>query len=620
MSFQSLASLWWLAPVLGAIIALYLLKMRRTDVRVPATFLWPRITADVRANALFQKLRFSLLLLLQILVACLVIVALADPTRTVHGLSGSATVIVLDSSLGMNATDVSPSRYVFAEKRVQGIIDAMSGTDRLALIEAGADTRVVFPLSNDHAMMTRALRQIVPSDATCDMGDALRLASALVSNRPNARIVLLSDGDFPIVTDFSPGKAQLVYEPIGTMSRNVAVTAFDSSLAPTGNSIQCFASIRNYAADPTIATVTFKVDGDVTDARQIKIAAGQSVGETFSAPPSTREATVEVTSPGDILIADNQATIYLKGAGAVRTLLVSNGNLFLERALSLDPSVRLERAPSVPDYEKASAPGDGRYDLVIFDGVAPEPVKAPAVWSLGEPSQLVGVADDGMLQHPAVVDWSRDDPVMRYTDFSTMSIDKAHNVGLLTGSKTLMQTTGGAPLIVSAQPRGRRTLYCAWNVLDSDFPLRVSFPIFVGNAVAWLTTGQGSAGSQAGGIVARPGMPFNLTLPGNGSWTLIHPDGSREALDTGTGVATVRSANTAGIYTAQSGKSFVKIAVNVLDQDTSDVAPRSSLNLGGAEIAATKTPGLTLSEIWRPLIMAALLLLCAEWWVFVRRS
>lgn len=115
-------------------------------------------------------------------------------------------------------------------------------------------------------------------------------------------------------------------------------------------------------------------------------------------------------------------------------------------------------------------------------------------------------------------------------------------------------------------------------------------------------------------------MPFNLTLPGNGSWTLIHPDGSREALDTGTGVATVRSANTAGIYTAQSGKSFVKIAVNVLDQDTSDVAPRSSLNLGGAEIAATKTPGLTLSEIWRPLIMAALLLLCAEWWVFVRRS
>src|ERR671938_293109 len=50
-----------------AVVAMYLLKLRRDEAVVPSTLLWNRLVADVEANAPWQRLRRSLLLLLQLL-------------------------------------------------------------------------------------------------------------------------------------------------------------------------------------------------------------------------------------------------------------------------------------------------------------------------------------------------------------------------------------------------------------------------------------------------------------------------------------------------------------------------------------------------------------------------
>ena len=621
MTLLAARALWWLLPVLGAIIALYLLRMRRQQMRVPATFLWPRVTSDVRANAPIQRLRFSVLLLLQLLAAALVIAALAEPVRRVRGLSGAATVVVLDNAASMSATDVQPTRFDAGVARVRSLIGSLGGTDRLALIDAGAQTRIVFPLSSDKAQMRRALSGLTPSDAPPDMGEALRLASALVNGRPKARIVVLSDGAFPPVTDFSAGRAELSYDPIGISSKNVGVTAFDSALTPSG-ALQCFASLRNYAPDALPVTVTFKTDGQVEDARQVTIPAGQSVGQTFDAPANARAATVQISAPGDILPSDNQASLFLKGAGTIRTLLVTNGDLFLERALSLEPSIRLETAPDVPAYELAGSPGAGRYDLVIFDNVPPKRVKAPAIWSMGMPSAEYGVVEHGVTPHPAVTDWEHDDPVTQLADFSCISISQAQQIGLISGSgaKTLVQGSGG-PLVVSTESAGRRTLYTAWNLLDSDFPLKIAFPIFVANSVVWLTSGQGRAASEgSGGIMATAGQAFSVATPG-GAATLIHPDGTRETLDASTGAATIHTADKVGTYQVQGPEVNTQIAVNLLSEAASDVRPRVSLDLAGTSVGAVHANvGTSLSDVWRPIIAGVMVLLAVEWWVFVRRS
>ena len=62
-----------------AVVAMYLLKLRRDETIVPSTLLWTRLVADVEANAPWQKLRRSLLLLLQLLLVVILALLAARP-------------------------------------------------------------------------------------------------------------------------------------------------------------------------------------------------------------------------------------------------------------------------------------------------------------------------------------------------------------------------------------------------------------------------------------------------------------------------------------------------------------------------------------------------------------
>lgn len=616
MELQSASALWWLLPLAAIIIVLYLLRMRRQDVRVPATFLWPRITADVRANAPIQKLRITLLLILQLLALTLLVCALANPLRRERGLRGRTTVLVLDASASMGATDVVPSRFDEARRRIRAVVGALGSGDRCALVEAGPTTRVIFPLSNDRPRMLSALGGLTPSDAPGDMGEALRLAAALVGQQAGGRIVVFSDGAFPAVRDFSPGRADLLFDRVGQTSRNLAVTALDAAEAPDGGA-QVFAGLHNYASQPLKTTASFYVDGTLADARSLTVPAGQTLGQTLRVPPTAQRAAVRLSTPGDILKADDAATLFLHGAGTIRALLVSSGDLFLERALALEPTIRLDRAPAVPATERAGSPGESAYDLVIFDGVTPQPVKASAVWSFGGVGDAgLPVTDAGPSARPRILAWKRDDPILRYADWQSVLIEKAHRVQAKPGGRVLVQGSDG-PLVVASEQSGRRALYVGWSLLDSDFPLRLGFPIFVDNALQWLTpTGQGTGG----GLSVRAGQPFTLAAPRPGAaLTLQSPDGTKTPLDTASGVATIRSVDRTGVYTVTGSQFRREVAVNLLDERESDVMPRATLDLSGRAVAARGSL-LTLSETWRPLVLLGLLVLAGEWWLFVRRS
>ena len=70
MNFIRELSLWqWgiLAAIPPAIVLLYFLKLKRQPLEVPSTYLWSRTIEDLHVNTIWQKLRQSLLLFLQLL-------------------------------------------------------------------------------------------------------------------------------------------------------------------------------------------------------------------------------------------------------------------------------------------------------------------------------------------------------------------------------------------------------------------------------------------------------------------------------------------------------------------------------------------------------------------------
>src|SRR3954463_184179 len=100
----------WSAILAGALalqllVLLYFLKLRRQTLRISSTLLWEKSFHDLQVNAPFQKLRWSLLLLLQLLLMSLVLFALGEPVIRGEGSSASRIILLIDRSASMSATD-----------------------------------------------------------------------------------------------------------------------------------------------------------------------------------------------------------------------------------------------------------------------------------------------------------------------------------------------------------------------------------------------------------------------------------------------------------------------------------------------------------------------------------
>src|SRR3954447_19273138 len=93
------------AIAVPALLVLYFLKLRRRELAVSSTLLWKKAIVDLQVNAPFQKLRRNLLLILQLLLLILLILALSRPVVTYSKAAGRSTVILIDRSASMGATD-----------------------------------------------------------------------------------------------------------------------------------------------------------------------------------------------------------------------------------------------------------------------------------------------------------------------------------------------------------------------------------------------------------------------------------------------------------------------------------------------------------------------------------
>jgi hypothetical protein len=176
------------------------------------------------------------------------------------------------------------------------------------------------------------------------------------------------------------------------------------------------------------------------------------------------------------------------------------------------------------------------------------------------------------------------------------------------------------PLLVAGEVAGQRRVWLAFEPLNSTWPLRVSFPIFIANAVDWLNP----ARSRMERLNLRAGEPWRWSPPPNFHGTVeVQPPGSdwQPVPWEGTGSEVVFGGTEhAGIYPWRHGSVSQSFVVHALDPLESDTLPRREGSIGRFNSAATLTLGRLDRELWRWLAAAAFAVLLFEWWYFHRRS
>jgi len=602
---------FWLAVTLPIVVLFYLLKRRRKVQVVASSMLWRKFLAETQASAPFQKLRHHWLLVFQLLMLALAVLAMTRPFFSGKVSEGGLLVVIMDTSASMQSTDVSPNRMDAAIKEAGVLIDTLSDSDQMMILAAGRQTQVLQSATSEKTELRRALSGIQSSDTSTYLLDAFKLAQTLVKDQKLAEIHLFSDGATSDLNAFESTDLNVNYHPIGERAYNVGIVSMDVRPNPDDQSTRAlFAGIVNYSTNRLDLIAELKWNDQTIEARSLNLAPGSTDSQAFIAPQSENGIFTLKLNTEDDLSVDNQASVVSLLPKPVRTLLVTRGNRFLEKALNAARNIEL----AVVDQFSETSPD---VDLVVLDDVI------PLTWPTGNTLAIhvthtnwfseVSIADS-----PVIVDWKAAHPLMRFVQLDDVQIAETLGIKTPDWAMSIVESTS-TPLILAGEKEGQRMVWAGFDTLQSTWPLRVSFPIFIANAVEWLNPST----SQASMVNVRTGEALVATLDKpDPSLSMVLPDGETTRLKSLPDSRQIIFANTLkqGIYRLKNGTNEVVFASNLIDASESDNGPREELNLGGyQQVAGTGQQRANL-EMWRWLVFAAFCVLMFEWWYYHKRT
>lgn len=626
MTFLSLAA-FLAVPLLPAIVVMYMLKLKRQRHTVPSTLLWRRSVQDMIANAPFQKLRNNLLMYLQLLLLALLILALARPLIRSANLDGSTLVLLVDQSASMQTVDEGgKSRMEVARERALEAIDGLGSRDQAIIVGFSNRTQIVQTLTGDKGLLRNAISTLRSSDTEVDLRETALILESLTTTvdsenirkvKERVKTLLISDGGLGDAAERLADIGTVEFVRVGRQKANLGITAVDvrESFGEVLEN-QVFASVYNSNDVEETAFVELQLDGAVLDIKELRVPPNGSAGTAFTLDESRKGiARVVLDKQEDPFALDNEAHALVSPPTEVTILLVSQGNFFLERALTADPRTRVKTVLPT-DFEALRE----EYDLTIFDNCTTgEALGAGTFLFINSfPASLgFGEAKDG-LQNPSIVDWNRVHPIMRYVNMDRVLIGEAKRITLPKGALPLVESND-ATIIGLLETETRRVAVISFDVFKSYWPVDVSFPIFMANLVDYAKR-QGEAGQRSS---YATGTTIPVLLPRGATTAKVITPSSREVpLDfSGATVAYLTDTNEAGVYQLRFDSGAVKnLAVNLFSELETNIAPVEALSIGGQEVAGNAGPVKSQREIWHWLVLAAFALLFLEWFIYCRRS
>jgi hypothetical protein len=610
-----------LGVTLPIVVIFYLLKVRRHDEEVSSTFLWNDLIRDLAAHEPLQRLKWNLLLLLQLIGLALLTFAVARPFSAQVGQKPVQAVLLLDGSASMQAKDVQPSRFAKAVDAARATLNNLPDNSLATAILVDAHPQVLVAATADRQEVDRALVSAQPSGAAADMREAQLLARSLGGDPGSRRIYLFTDGAFDLPPDLPDDLGSVQVVPVGlSTTGNVAVTTLSSRPDPQDNRRQqLFARVQNFSDAAQGAVVSISVDGQNVEDRNIDLAANGESDQIFDQlPAGARYASVSVNTLNgqDGLSLDDSAFAVLEQRKPAQVLLVSAGNQFLEKVLTLLPNVDLYRIAS----QRYLAVEADRFDIIVFDNYLP-PLLPRGNLLVVNPPDRGPYHTNGSINRPKVASWDREDPILSFVDLRDLNITKAAKLDVPRWGKPLITAGDGTPLMLAGQDGDRRVTILPFDLQQSNLWTMSAFPILMSNIVNYLSPP---------GVVQTPGIqtgsPESLApLPQVQSVRVTSPNDQISEFRTGQGPISYAATDVPGLYRVQqivqNGQQTVDddlFAANLSNPDESDLRPRlTGLNNPGPIEAGV---AVLQKEFWGLLAALVLPLLLFEWYWFHRRT
>lgn len=534
LQFESLWPLFFLAAV-PIIILLYLLKPKGVDYRISSNLLWKKLLKNEQSRTFFEKFVHNILMYLQILIIALLVIALMSPFIRVDNRGGGRKILLVDTSASMQHVGFSgKSRLAEAIELMCDTVQTAQDTQFCVVTADAVGVKLLAVDMTDTESLLRTLRSIACSDGGGNLTQAQGILDTLVGDTAEnaADLLVYTDGAGAAAFAELRGGAQKELYVVGDVVSNVANEYTVFTEREDGN-YDVIVSVANYS-DETASFDVGLYDGnlyesDVTGGKeqlialqQMRLAPSENASCLFEAVDwrgktlTSRLDNISFdTAAGDSLAADNVSQAVKSRQNKIRGLLVGDGNTFLEKAYfavtgdTITKSQTDAAADGAQDtgISKRTPLGEMGYNVVIYDaGQTPQNQKGNRL-IFGD-----GSAEPIETLENVVLDMTDCDLSAGLSGF-TIGVNTAYCFALPEGAQSFLEYNGKCVGYYGEQD-GHKEVVVGFDIRESDFPLRAEFPIFLANAMiylsdtSWLATNVYYAGEE---IALQPWAELDRT-------------------------------------------------------------------------------------------------------------
>ncbi len=608
---------WWplaflaLVPI---IILLYFLKQNVKKKDFSAIMLWKEVYRTTEAAKPWEKLRKNLLMILQVITVLLFILALMGPWLSSIGSEKSLTVLVLDNSASMDTLyDGEKTRLEAAKDAACDYVDRLAEGSSIYVISGNQQAVLALSNSQDKIEAKKCIRSMEQTALAGDLSSTLGLVQSCVSQSEDSQIVFFTD------TAFDKGDLSAQVENFYSDVTNCSLDSISYSVIE--GKLLILAQVTNYGNEELAREVNLygeDVQGNenLLEIADVQIPAGETSSVYFELDADQVQDVVKTLraelNETDALSGDNEAWCVLEEEHTSRVLLLTQSNLFVEKAFDNLSGVEIYRTSDLGVFDTADGAG---CDLYIFDGMIPEELPQTGNFMFFHCAAEEFFEASGSVEGTRLTILNSD--VTYYTADASFGANASDVYDVPVWGTSFLQAgeqTAGFYGIYG----GHRMAVLGFDLHETDFGLQAEFPILISELSGYLLDGGLTEKTSyvAGESILVHGISSGSDI------TVFSPDGSSETIPAGEAAGSYLEKQQPGVYrvSQEQGDAEKMQMFAVQFPSGSESMVESAQSMESAQDGAQGAGRVGAMELRNLFLIILLILMGAEWAIYAKTS
>lgn len=593
MGFTNLWPLFLLITI-PLLILLYILKRKYREEVIPSTLLWNEVYKNTRANTPWEKLRKNIMLLLQIIILLLLIFSLMRPFLNFGGKTYKNIILVIDNTASMTAEYGDGTRLDEAKRLAKEVLSSTKDDTNTYIISFDGNSNLLQNGDFNKEVSNEIISSISQSYNTGEISEILSFVKAIGEGiEEEYEVIAITDRDFSL-GDVNGKVVSLANSGVNASIDNISHKFLEDK-------VRVIATITNRGSGEYSGDFSIYDGEELITVEALELNEGENKTLTFDLSSIKSETLRGELSRKDMILEDNTYNHVIGKKKVNKVLIVTEENLFLEKAFSSIQNTEVYKTNSASNLTSADS-----YDLYVFDGITPDimPSKGSILFINPSSNEFFNVISGGEGGEAKAVIGE----VSKYLEDTTFTAAKYNSIEIPYYGRGFLNIDEDF-IGFKGEVDGRKIAALSFDLHNSDFPLKKEFPILMYElGENLISSGMVYKNNyKAGEKIIAKGISLDSNI------TLTYPNGDTLELSPGD---EIKEDSQLGVYRLEALEEKELFSVNFPSEKEGNTSINDiSENENIASVKSDLKRGLNISPL---LIILAISVVAFEWIMYKR--